>query len=170
MVNCNFSFTISCIKIQFILYSYNIYIRIQIKDHIYTRNMSTCIFITISYHIKFFVDHLYHSLPLTTRKIKNDIILITMSTKYFLIIWESNDLWVMSSLSPLWRMSSFSKKLIKWIITSYNHIFLYNLSWQISIIPNRFYIVMYLSFRLQNISQICLWKLILFNYLLISML
>ena len=112
MVNCNFSFTISCIKIQFILYSYNIYIRIQIKDHIYTRNMSTCIFITISCHIKFFIDRLYHILPLTTRKIENDMVLFTMSTGHFLIIWESNDPWFMSSLRPYDLYPAFSRNFL----------------------------------------------------------
>ena len=89
-----------CIRTQFILYSYNIYIRIQIKDHIYTKNMSTCIFITISCHIKFFVDRYISILPLTTRKIENNMVLFTMSTWHFLIIWESKDPWFTSSLRP----------------------------------------------------------------------
>ena len=65
-----------------------------------------------------------YSPPNDKKKIENDMILIIMSTRYFLIIWESNDPWVMLSLRPLWRMSSFSKKLIKEIITSYILVFL----------------------------------------------
>ena len=112
MVNCNFKFTIPLYKDPISLYSYNIYIRIQIKDHIYTKNMLTCIFIIISCHIKFFIDRYIIFFLLSTRKIENDMVLITMSTWHFLIIWESNDLWFMSSLRPYDLYPAFSRNFL----------------------------------------------------------
>ena len=86
MINCNFKFTISLYKdpIHLVLIQY------LYKDQIYIKNMSTCIFIIISCDIKFFIDRYINILPLTTRKIGNDMVLLIMSIGHFLIIWESN--------------------------------------------------------------------------------
>ena len=69
-----------CTKIQFHLYSYNVYIRIQIRDYIYTRIMSTYTFIKIKCHIKILRRLLYHFLPLTMRKFSSDMVLLTVSS------------------------------------------------------------------------------------------
>ena len=100
MVNCNFNFTISLYKnpIHLVLIQY-LYKDPNQGSHLY-KDMSTCIFITISFHIKFFVNRYINLLLLTTRKIENDMVLFIMSTGHFLIIWESNDPWFTSSLRP----------------------------------------------------------------------
>ena len=64
-----------CTRTQFNLYSYNVYIRIWIKDHIYTKITSTCTFIKVKCHIKILRQLLYHFFHLTTKEFWSDMVL-----------------------------------------------------------------------------------------------
>ena len=98
MVNCNFRFTIS-------LHKYSIHLVLCLyKDpnqgsHLYKEHVNLYIYHNAISNFSSIVYIIFS--PLTTRKIENDMVLIAMSIEHFLIIWESNDLCVMSSLRPL---------------------------------------------------------------------
>ena len=93
--------------LQFLLYKDPIHlvlIQYLYKDpnqglHLYKEHVNLYIYHNfMPYQI--FCRSLYQYSPPNKKKIENDMILITMSTGHFLIICESNDPWVMSSLRP----------------------------------------------------------------------
>ena len=126
------------------MYSYNIYTRIWIKDYIYIKITSICAFIKILCYIKISCRSLYHYLPLKTKTIWSDMVLLIISSRIF----------------SFWNLMTHGLCRHYFSMTNVNFIqetdqmnkyesrsrFSYYLSIQILVMPNGFYIVMCLSF------------------------
>ena len=114
---------------------------------------------------QFFLDRYINILPLTTRKIENDMVLITISTGYFLIIWESNDPWFMSSLRPYDLYQVSSRNFLN-NYELYPHLFLFFILTNICYTKQILYCHVFWD---SGFKKYFLWKVILFcNYFLIS--
>ena len=124
------------------------FIRIQIKDLIYTRITSTCIFIKIKCHIKISSWLFISFPPPNDEKILEWyglMINVIETFSYLGILWPI--LYIV--ITSIWHMSHFLRN---WLNDKYGSRlrFHYYLSWQR---PNMFYIVMCLSLMLQNITH-----------------
>ena len=93
MINCNFKFTIPLYKypIHLVLCLYKAPNQIS---HLYKEHVN------LYTYQNFTLTVISYSLP-NDKKILNDMVLITMLVGHFLIILESNNPWLMSSLCPL---------------------------------------------------------------------